>query len=702
MGILKLFKKNEEIIDDIEVAEDEINEEQIERSQNVKTQLENKSSLWDVISPDGIVIDHEDHGRIKQTLGEETFFRPFYVPRSGYPRKLQTNWLSSILNAGEIDITLDIHKEQKSQAMRALDTQLTMLESNYDYQTKKGNVDQKKDLEVKIGDTNALMNELQFDENDTYQVSVMGIAYASSKKELDTVSHKIEDTLATKFMKVSSTWNRVKSGFKAVLPFGMHNNLHDTYRNIDRRALSTFSPFISASGIFNDGIPIGENKLTRQIEFLNSFGNEDYRPPNYNLGVTGIPGSGKSLFLKMKLAREAALANTYAAVIDPEGEFTRVTKRLNGINLNINPESNIVINPFSMSPTELELNDEDEELEALENYDKKELFTRDGKKFVRFVPILQKINELIGFFDMIVMGDGNTDARLDVYERSSLEEVIKEIFDEHQITSHPASLYSEELKKVDGQLIQAQVRKPEPELKEVYDKLVKLQEKEKEKSKVDRLVAAIRPFLRDGSKPIFDGQNYFGPGVSMDLDNARVINFNITQLEESYLRPVAFYVILNFIWEHWIKNPANALKRKKLYIDELWQFVDHEQTVDFIEKCSRRARKRNCGVCWASQDFMRILNSPKAQGVLTTTYSYFFFQQHHILKDKVQKHFGLSDGEIDIIVNNPLPGEGIYRVGENSVWIRTNPSPNEMIFLESNEAVLQDTLKKMQNDSHLI
>ncbi len=46
-----------------------------------------------------------------------------------------------------------------------------------------------------------------------------------------------------------------------------------------------------------------------------------------------------------------------------------------------------------------------------------------------------------------------------------LEDAIREVFDKHGITSHPSSLYTDEVKKVDGQLIQSQVRKPEPELK---------------------------------------------------------------------------------------------------------------------------------------------------------------------------------------------------------------------------------------------
>ncbi|MCT4573801.1 hypothetical protein N3930_43175, partial [Bacillus thuringiensis] len=114
----------------------------------------------------------------------------------------------------------------------------------------------------------------------------------------------------------------------------------------------------------------------------------------------------------------------------------------------------------------------------------------------------------------------------------------------------------------DGQLIQSQVRKPEPELKEIYDVIV---EHHGDDVKAEELIAAIRPFLRDGSKPLFDGQSHFGRGVETQLNESRVVNFNISHLEEGFLKPIAFHVILNYIWEHWIKSPEHAIKRKVLY-----------------------------------------------------------------------------------------------------------------------------------------
>ncbi|MGG1594750.1 VirB4 family type IV secretion system protein [Terribacillus saccharophilus] len=659
--------------------------------ENTQTQVDQKPTLWDVIAPDGMTINAEDYGVIKQSMGTKTYFRPWYVPRDGYPRKLATNWLYSITSSGEADTMLDIHKISKTDAMRMLQIQMTMLQSNYSFQMKRGNIDQIKDLETKMHDTDVLMGEIQFSENDLFYVSTMGVLYANSEKELNNYSETLEDELSGNFIKMTTTWSRVKKGFYSVLPIGK-NEIPDSMRNVDRRALSTFSPFISGSGRYNGGVPLGKNQITDQLEFINSFGTEEDRPQNYNVGITGIPGSGKSLAMKLKIAREMSGANVWSTIIDPEGEFTMLTKRLGGINLNVNEEADICINPCSINFTDIPMEDDDEELDWLETADDREIVQKGEKTFIRFVPLREKQNEILSFFDIIVRGKNGEEGGLDVFERNFLEESIKYVFEEQlEITSHPASLYTDEVKEIDGILTQSKVRKPEPTITDVYNYLTTKYAKDR---KAGRLIAAIRPFLRTGSKPIFDGQTFLGKGVTQTLNTSRLINFNISQMEEGFLRPIAYHVILNYLWEYFAKNSENATKKKYIYADELWQFIDNEQTVSFFEKVARRARKRNCGLCWATQDFVRILENPKARGILSSTFTILFMQQNKIDLERVKENFDLSDGEIGILFGNPDKGEGILRSGKSSVWLKTNPSEEELTFIESNTAVLEQLLQR--------
>lgn len=662
-----------------------------ELTENPDFQLDTKPTMWDIIAPEGVKIDSEDYGIIKQSLGTKTYFRPFYIPRDGYPRKMQTNWLYTLTSSGEMDLVIDIHKVGKSDAIRTLQRQITMLQSNLTFQTKRGNIDQINDLESKIRDTDLLMSEIQFSENDMFNVSTMGVLYAQSEKGLNRYSEAVEDEMTSQFFSIVTTWGRIKKGLKSVLPFGK-NEIPDSYRNIDRRALSTFAPFISGSGKYMGGVPIGINRRTGQLEFINSFGTEEFKVKNYNMFIVGTSGAGKSVTLKLLISRELTGADVYARLIDPEGEFIRITKRMGGINLNISEEEDICINPLAINFTDIPVDDQDEELEYLEDSDEREIIEKNGKKFIRFVPLREKLNDGLDFFDIICRGKNGEDAGLDVFERNYLEEAFQFIYYKQlELTSHPDSLFRNEVVKVDNQLIQSKVRKPEPTISDVFDYLTTHY---KEEPKALRLIAAIRPFLHSGSKPIFDGQTFLGKGVTQSLQNARLVNFNISQMEEGFLRPIAYHVILNYLWEHFVKNLDNATKKKFVYADEAWTLVDSEQTINFLEKMARRSRKRNAGLRLASQDFVRFVINDKARGILQNTYSYLFLEQNKIDLAAIKENFDLSAGELDILFGNPDIGEGILRIGKSTVHIQTNPSEEELFFIESNPAKYEEELQR--------
>ncbi|MFP3361355.1 hypothetical protein R0K17_29020, partial [Planococcus sp. SIMBA_143] len=81
--------------------------------------------------------------------------------------------------------------------------------------------------------------------------------------------------------------------------------------------------------------------------------------------------------------------------------------------------------------------------------------------------------------------------------------------------------------------------------------------------------------------------------------------------------------------------------------DELWQFIDSETTVTFFEKVARRARKRNCGLCWATQDFVRILENPKSRGIPSPTFTIPVMEQNIFVRKNVNENYDVSDGELN-------------------------------------------------------
>lgn len=271
---------------------------------------------------------------------------------------MKTNWTNSLISSGEVDLMFDIHKIPKNDAIRMLQRQDTILGSNLSFQVRRGNQDSIMDNQTKIADTRILMEEIQFSDNDAYHVGITGALYADSERELDKFSEYVEDEMSSLFFKVTSTWGRVKKGFRSATPLAF-NEIKDSLRNLDRRSLTTFAPFISGSGKFNGGIPIGKNKITGQKEFYNAFGTFDNRPDNYNMAIFGVSGSGKSLAMKLLLARETTGLAVYSRLIDVEGEFVKIVNRLGGVNLNLSEESAIRINPLAINVTTIPFEDED-------------------------------------------------------------------------------------------------------------------------------------------------------------------------------------------------------------------------------------------------------------------------------------------------------------------------------------------------------
>lgn len=677
--MLKKKQKNKQALEhkEVEIAENDL-------------PMHKKGDLWDVISPEGIAISDisDDYGIVKQSLGTKTFFRPFYIPREGYPRKMQTNWLYQLTSSGAVDVMIDVEKIGKTNAIKALQQQMTIFQSNLSFQLKRGNQDQVLDLQTKIADTNILMEEIQFSDNDSYNVAITGMLYGDSERELDKYSEYIEDEMSSLFFKLVAAWGRVKKGYRGATILGK-NEINNSIRNLDRRALATFAPFISGSGKFNGGIPIGVNMTTGQKEFYNAFGTKAYTPDNYNMAIVGQSGSGKSLALKLLMARETTGMGVYTRLIDVEGEFVDTVKELGGINITLSEESDIRINPMDINVTHIPFDLDDDELEELEQSDEREIVEKNGTKYITFIPIREKLNEMLDFFDIICRGKKQEDDGLNVFERNFLEQALKYLYyDKCKLTTHPSSLYEKVPQEVNGQIIQSHVKKTSPTLSDVYDYL---KEHFSEEDNCERLIAAIRPFLKDGSKPIFDGQTYLGRNTeSVDINSERIVNFNINKMEEGFLRPIAYHVVLTNMWEYFAKNVELATTPKIILADEFWTMVDNEQTVSFAEKVARRIRKRNGGFRFATQDFYRILESKKARGILQNTHSFLFFKQSNMDMKLLKENFDLSQGEMNILFQNPEKGEGILRVGKSSVYLRTDPSKEELLFVESNKAVLAE------------
>ena len=692
--------------------------EEFYKNQDAPSTELGQPSLLEIIGPSWWSTDDLMHEEfvMRENMKNRTYGIAAYVPPSGYPRMLDTNIFQEVLALGYVDITLDIVPRTRRETMHDLSNQMTVIQANAEFQQSQGQTFQLRENIAKYNDIDNLLDQIQFDENRLYNLSISFIVYGTSERDLNRNFGTVADLLANEGISVTPYTKRVKSGYLQTVPIGARMyNLEDTYRNVDRKSLAVMDLARNAAGRFNGGIPFGLNQATpsQNTEFLNVFGTNTHRPINYNMGIVGESGGGKSTANKLKMAREITITGFEHRSVDPDGEYVLLAKQLGQLNLTVTPDAEFIINPCAISVSETPLEEEvmtddsgrpmdDEEIEEAIRYsnDGRQIITHeDGAKYVQKVPISQSINNVERFVNLILASSGNNTG-LTVGEKRRLEDAMTKVINDLGITAEPDSLYENKAGMVNGQYYD-RMPKPEPTLTDIYQALIdqNTDEDGNEDPKVSRLLDGLKPYLRTGSKPIFDGQTFFGKGRSATLNEYKYVNFNISQLQGDFQK-VAYYVITQYLWEQWMNNPAKALEKKVLDMDEILQFIDDDFMFEFVETMARRDRKRNGSLTWLTQDIERLKDNTKAKALVSNSEFMFLLATKPEHRQLMKNAIDLTEGSLDILCNNPEPGEGILRQEGESVWLRTNPQPFEMTFAESNRAVeaarkRKDTLDKI-------
>ncbi|MDD5547930.1 MAG: ATP-binding protein [Candidatus Pacebacteria bacterium] len=151
--------------------------------------------------------------------------------------------------------------------------------------------------------------------------------------------------------------------------------------------------------------------------------------------------------------------------------------------------------------------------------------------------------------------------------------------------------------------------------------------------------------------------------TNIDIKN-RLIIFSIRDLEEE-LRPVAMYIVLNFIW-----NLVRAtLKKRILIVDEAWVLMKYEDGASFLFGLVKRCRKYFLGVSTITQDVEDFLRSPYGRPIITNSSLQLLLKQSPAMIDLIIKSFNLTEGEKNLLLEANV-GEGLFFAGLNHVAIQ--------------------------------
>ncbi|MDP3953310.1 MAG: ATP-binding protein, partial [bacterium] len=166
----------------------------------------------------------------------------------------------------------------------------------------------------------------------------------------------------------------------------------------------------------------------------------------------------------------------------------------------------------------------------------------------------------------------------------------------------------------------------------------------------------------------------------------RLIVFSMRDLEQG-LRPIAMYIILNFIWS----LIRAELKKRMMVIDEAWLLMQNDDSASFLFGLAKRARKYYLGITTITQDVEDFLQSPYGRPIITNSSLQLLLKQSPAAIDVVGKAFNLTEVEKNYLLETDI-GQGLFIAGLKHVAIQIVPSffENKLITTDPEEILRQE------------
>jgi type IV secretory pathway VirB4 component len=151
--------------------------------------------------------------------------------------------------------------------------------------------------------------------------------------------------------------------------------------------------------------------------------------------------------------------------------------------------------------------------------------------------------------------------------------------------------------------------------------------------------------------------------TNVPLDN-QLVAFGIRDMEEE-LRPIAMYMVLNFIWA----QVRTELKKRLLVVDESWLLLKYDAGGLFLLNIAKRARKYFLGLTTISQDIPDFMNSSYGKPIITNSSIQLLLKQSPASIELVKQTFNLTDTEKYYLLEARV-GNGLFFAGQNHVALR--------------------------------
>jgi conjugal transfer ATP-binding protein TraC len=548
----------------------------------------------------------------------------------GYPRQINTGWLSPVVNIDEvIDLSLYIYPVESQVVLGNLRKKVTQLEAGIEIDNEQGKI-RDPGKAAAVQDAEEMRDKLQVGEERFFRFGMYFTVYASSQEELEFVSHKIESLLGQLLVFSKPATSQQEQAFSTIIP--QFDDQLEIRRNISTGALSTSFPFTTADLTDDHGILYGVNMHNSGLIIFDRFSLE-----NGNSVVFAKSGAGKSFLVKLEALR-SMMFGTDIIIIDPENEYGRLCEAVGGAYVQLSLSSQTRINPFDL-PQAIDTEEADNALRA-------NLITLHG--LLRLM--------LGGAQSQMVGGSAAMIPALTPVEESDLDSALIQTYEKAGITNDPLTHTT-----------------PPPTVADLYETLLHMG------GTGPQLAQRLRKYTSGTFAGIFSQQS------NIDINNPFIV-FNIRDLEDE-LRPVAMYIVLNYVWN----KTKSDQKRRILVVDEAWQMMKYEDSANFLFSLAKRARKYNLGLTTVTQDVEDFMGSRMGRAIVANASMQFLLKQSSSAVDMLTDVFKLTSEEKKRLSQFPV-GQGLFFAGSNHVHIQVVASPTETTLITTNPKEIINTV----------
>ena len=595
-----------------------------------KVWINGSKKMLSRIAPDNVKF-FMDYARVNNK-----YMRVLY-PKD-YPPVAYHGWLNNYMNMdAKIMITQHITPMTRGEAEILLNKQILKVDSALiglpDGHPAKEKIQQKSEWYKTLKSRVCVRKEENMFKNSLYFT-----VFADTKKELNNATTMLGETARGDSIPLEVPSFRTESAYLTIGPRN-YDALRKTHP-FDTYSLSTLFPFIQNIFGTKQGVLYGFNPSYQPI-ILDRF-----KARSSHTIISGTTGSGKSFITKMLIIREKLYnpptMGLKIFIIDPTGEFTRLTRFLGGQVISIGAE-NTIINPLDIKTVSVKST----------------------------TPVMEKTMELINFFDIAYS--------LTSHEKAILQQIIPQAYEQMGITDK----------------ISIETYMGDSPIFSDLQNMLKTYRENRDATVEDKQVASKLVLYTDmfvnGPLKNFNKQTT----ISLTSD---IICFDISTLStmENIFTPL-MSIVMSYI-DGKVKETPNI--RKILVIDECHRILDNPRIRKFLERMVREYRKHNAGACLISQSIEDFLQSPEGESIVNLCY-YNILMVHDKIGEKTEKFYDLNELEKQILLygetgKNTNYSECIMVAGKSKTMMKVYAFDYEYPYLTTTPAEVAEIEKKEQ------